>query len=1456
VRWLEKTRGPQFELTRHFLRRMFEGEWSSAPGQWKSAAIGAVALFLPGGLLLVREGSMNPGSASKYRLLAAAGGADAVRAAVAADQLALITLLLCITGLVALLQWQALFPGRRDYLAMASLPVRPRDVFAARFTSVLLFSAVIVATLNFLPSLIAPIEFGGGWQLGSAYWAEASAQAVASGLACFFVFFAIIALQGLLLNVLPAGYLTRISVYFQGALAALFLTGGFYSWSMKEWTPAQVALLPRFATWLPLPWFAGLQQSLLGNGGAFARDMAWRAQLAAAIALLLAIGSYFISYRRYRKLMLETPARIAKRRRFRLSLARILASSPRQEAVIDFMVKTMVRDRTHRMLWFVYIGAAIAVLLNSSLVDGAIFLHANPVNMALQFVVHFWPLACTVVLLNGFRHVLSIPAELHANWVFRMTERLGRADWMTAVERFVITYAIAPIYLVLFPIAGLVLGWPLAIRMTVLQVIVSLSMFEALFQGWQKLPFTCSHIPGDKPLIAVVAKYLALLGAVTPFLSVMVAVTSQMTELFFLFLPVFAGLWLWLRKLRRDGWGETKLIYEDMPAVVSDLGIKELTYAGTEAQLRRTAARHAGHADSEDTDSGADARLRGGGVHPTDLRGRAASGGGGPVPSAAQAGTSRAAERGMGSFREQQEGEVLPPYGGRQKAIDGRDGPLGENGSRDHKDHATGLSGLPFGESLNSIWLKWRALLHRRQLERDLEDEMRFHLAMREERLRAAGDADAQHAAQRQFGNVDSLKETCREVWSFASFETLWQDVRYGCRQLRLNRGFTVMAALTLSLGIAATTTIYSVCSALVWQNLPFPDADRLVTVLEQFPGNPHLWSPASAADIDDFRKSDTLLTSVASWDNATAHLVDLGGEPVRTDQARVSTNFFDVLGVAPQLGRGFAADEDEPGRDREVVLSDGLWRNHFHSDRSVIGKSVRINELEYTVIGVMPQKFAFPRASKELWTPLALTPEERNARNTPRLDSVGRVKPGHTLAQVQTELDGLALQWERQYPKTNTKRRFIAWTAHRYVTGDYAQQFANLLLGAAVFILLIACVNVANLQFARGTARWREVALRLALGSSRSRIVAQLVTESIVLALAGAGMGVIMAWCGLRAIRDGLPNELQKYSSGWSDLDINGGVLLFVVFVAVLSGILAGLAPALRSSRPNLAESLKEGGHLSEGPTPSRIRSFLLASELTLTAVLLVGAGLMIHGFQTLLSGNTQMEPSTLLTLRLDINAAGHRTPDQVTEFYRHVLERIAALPGVRTVAASSALPYSRHARFSGFVIEGREAEPGKLPSAQLQKVSPDYFAALLIPLQAGRFISERDGPRAAFSAVISEEAARKWWPREAPPIGEQIRLGDQNKNGPLITIVGIAGGVKASIMERYPGPVIYVPYMQFPEREMDIAVRGGGDPLSQVTAVRAAIKAVDPEQPVTDRHWSERSRMRSSDSTMQLPC
>jgi hypothetical protein len=583
VTWLHKTHGVQFELVRHFLRRIFDGEWSSSPGQWKSAAIGIFSMFLPAGLLLIREGSMDPAYAFRYHHLSA----EALRATAIADETALLTLMLSVTGLIALLEWQSLFPSRRDYLAMASLPVGSRQIFVARFVSVLLFSSVVIGTMNFLPSLIAPWEFGGGWRIDSSFLRQASVQAASSSLACLFVFFAILALQGVLLNALPASLFARVSVGVQGALASLFLLGGFYSWSIKEWNPETIGRLPDFGAWLPPVWFTGLHQTLNGVRDPFYTTMARRALSAAVGAPALAGVTYLISYRRYRKLIVEAPDPLATTSVRRWSLIRMLTRTPRREAVMDFLAKTLARSRTHRLLWFVYVGAALAVVLNSSLINGALLMRSQGVHKALRFMVLFWPLACSVVVLNGFRHVLSIPSELRANWIFQITESQGRAEWMSAVERFVMAYAIAPIYLILFPVTIYVMGFSVALRMTGMQLLVSLSIFEALFHSWQKLPFTCSYEPGKRPLVGIVGGYIAVLCGLVPIISLVIATASQVWFVYPFYLLNFAGLYIWLRRRRRDGWGEAKLLYEDLPAIVTDLGIKELTYTGTQAQLRR-----------------------------------------------------------------------------------------------------------------------------------------------------------------------------------------------------------------------------------------------------------------------------------------------------------------------------------------------------------------------------------------------------------------------------------------------------------------------------------------------------------------------------------------------------------------------------------------------------------------------------------------------------------------------------------------------------------------------------------------------------------------------------------------------------------------------------------------------------------------------------------------------------
>ena len=566
---LGETRGTRFELVRHFLRRMVDGEWSSGPGQWQPVAASAFAFLLPAGVLL-----LDPRYAAKYRGFSALPSPDRFRAAALADELSLLTLAIAITGMLALLAWHSLFPTGRDYLALAGLPVRPRDIFIARFASVLLFSTAIVIAMNLLPTFFAPLVFVGRWQKNPSYLVNFVAQGISSGLACFFVFFALVALQGVLLNTLPGRLFLRFSSYAQGVLMAALLLAALYSGSIGDWGPKTMARLPQFGAWLPPVWFAGLHEYLQGDRDPFLTGMAVRAGTALLAAMGLTVLTYLISYRRYRKLLVEAPVWALRRRDRRWSLIRLVAREPQREAIMRFMATTMARSRSHRMIWLAYLGGAAAVMLNSSIIDGAVFAKSGGVRPALQFAAVFWPLGASVILLNGFRHVVSIPAELPANWIFQLTENQGRAYWMSAVERFVQLYAIVPIYLLVGPITFAVFGWAIAARMTVFQVLVSLTLFEILFYSWQQLPFTCSYVPGKKPLVGLLAKYMALLTVFVPLVSMIITAMSQFLELFLLYLPVFGGLWWFFRRRRREGWGEAKILYEELPRVVATLGLR------------------------------------------------------------------------------------------------------------------------------------------------------------------------------------------------------------------------------------------------------------------------------------------------------------------------------------------------------------------------------------------------------------------------------------------------------------------------------------------------------------------------------------------------------------------------------------------------------------------------------------------------------------------------------------------------------------------------------------------------------------------------------------------------------------------------------------------------------------------------------------------------------------------
>jgi putative ABC transport system permease protein len=664
----------------------------------------------------------------------------------------------------------------------------------------------------------------------------------------------------------------------------------------------------------------------------------------------------------------------------------------------------------------------------------------------------------------------------------------------------------------------------------------------------------------------------------------------------------------------------------------------------------------------------------------------------------------------------------------------------------------------------------------------------------------------------------------------------LWQDIRYGVRTLRKSPGFTLTAIATLALGIGATTANFSVCDAMLWKPLPVPNLSRLAMVLERIPSNPNEWEWMSPADLGDIQRQQSVFQSVAAWDDALSNLAGNGAAPERATRYLVTPNFFALLGAQPALGRTFAPEEDQSGHERVAVLSDALWRRRFAADPSIVGCDIRIDDEDYRVIGVMPKKFVFPMAS-ELWTPLKLTAADRNARADHFLAVMGLLKPGRTVGQAEAEMETIASRLALEYPETNKGRRFFSMGAHDYLIGTYTHQYSLMMFVSVLFVLLIACSNVANLQFARALGRSREVAVRAALGAGRWRLMAQYLTESLTLSLVGAALGLLIASWDIQAILAGMPAHIAQYIPGWYDIKMDQRTLLFTLLAAVASGLLAGLVPAWQGTRSNLHEALKEGGRsASSGRGRARLRGFLVAAEIALSVVLLVGASLMIRGTGALINSSQCYEPETLLTMRLSITENRYPKDSQRLAFYRQVIERASAVPGVRAAFAVKSMPYSGHATGRGFSIENRAPEPGNHPGAMFQVVTPNFFSIMHVPLRQGRFLSPADGPGNLHVAVISEHTVRRWWPGEPAPLGKRFRFDSATGGGEWITIVGIAADVPQNPFERGPQPVIYVPLEQFPQVHTDFGVRTAGDPNLFASAVVKAIHSVDPEEPIAE--------------------
>ncbi len=575
---LDETHDTTFELVRHFVGRMFESELSAVRGQWQNVAISGLATILPAALLFGNY-------AAKYRRLAALPSSGPFRDAAFADELSILSLVMAFSGLVVLMQWHSLYPGKRDYLALAGLPIHSRQIFVSRFAAVGLFTTAFVLVVNLLPGIVIPLQIAGRWQKNPSLLVNVVAQMVAASAACYFMFLAAMALQGVLLHVLPTKLFARVSAYAQGVGIAVCFFTALFSWTIGDWESVTLSKVSQFGGWTPPVWFLGLHERLLGDHEAFFAEMSRRALLATSAALAITVLAYFFGYRRYRKLLVEVGSDFPVPRRFHGALLHWIAGDPRREAVMQFIAKTLARSAVHRTVFLVYIGAGVGFAVNSLFLTRAAGHLRQTWYEALRFVVLFWPVALSAIILPGFRHVCSVPAELPANWLFQMTETLGRKQWMSALERFAIVCVIGPIYLVITPIAISVLGWPLALRMTVLQMLISLTMFEVLFYTWQQLPFACSYVPGKRPVMAVLARAIAALGVLVPLLSIIVRAGSEFTASFVVIFPVFLGAWIWTRRKRREGWGDAPLVYEDRPSVVANLGLAELSYSADAVQF-------------------------------------------------------------------------------------------------------------------------------------------------------------------------------------------------------------------------------------------------------------------------------------------------------------------------------------------------------------------------------------------------------------------------------------------------------------------------------------------------------------------------------------------------------------------------------------------------------------------------------------------------------------------------------------------------------------------------------------------------------------------------------------------------------------------------------------------------------------------------------------------------------
>jgi putative ABC transport system permease protein len=665
--------------------------------------------------------------------------------------------------------------------------------------------------------------------------------------------------------------------------------------------------------------------------------------------------------------------------------------------------------------------------------------------------------------------------------------------------------------------------------------------------------------------------------------------------------------------------------------------------------------------------------------------------------------------------------------------------------------------------------------------------------------------------------------------------DQIFNDARYGVRNLLKRPGATLVALVTLALGIGVNTAIFSAVDSILLRPLPFKDPERVVSIWERGLGQGVNQNEVAPANFFDLRNQSQSFEGIGAHGPQDVNLTSDGAEPERLSGELVTANVFSILGVEPALGRTFLANEDQVGQEHVVVLGDALWRRRFNRDPSIVNRNITVNGESFTVIGVMPRGFFFPQRETELWIPWAMEPEQAAGRGDHYLRLVARLRPETTLKQANAEVDAVGGRLATEYPKTNEGLTFIVNSTHQDYVGNL--RLPMLILFAAVgLVLLIACANVANLLLAQATTRRREIAIRLALGARRWTIVRQLLVESLLLATAGGVLGVLGALWVVEALSKLVPESLSKLQN----VTIDARVLMFTLGVSVLTAIVFGGVPAVLAARAKPGETLSDVARDTGGGTSGRhVRRVLIVSEVALAVVLLVGAGLLIRSFQLLRQVQTGFSTENLLTMKMVLPMPKYGKPEARRAFYDEMLRRVGELPGIESAGMITFLPLSFSGMNFSFSVEGR-AQPSdmKLPFALYRVVSPEYFRTMGIPLQRGRLFDSHDSADSQPVILISQRLAEQYWPGE-DPTGKRLKIGPLDSPNPWLTVVGVVGNVRQAGLYGDPRMDLYAPYAQDRRAFIaprDLVLRTKGDAVSVAGAVRQAVWSVDKDQPVTN--------------------